>query len=135
MSDIDSLEQAIQTKLQTDNERIQHEQAAFQDHMADLARRHEMFNQTAAKLIHAIVQPRVEALARHFDNARLGETELPQHFCCKCRFNHSSRFPASVSVTFGVTHDDEIRNALLYYDLEILPIFFKFSPHEQTILP
>ena len=96
---------------------------------------YELFTPLAEKLLKDIVRPRVEALAKHFDNARLGEQRLPQLLCYKCEFDHSSRFPATVNLTFGVAHDDEIRNLVLYCDLEILPIFFRFSPHQQTVLP
>jgi len=135
MSDIDWLEQAIQKKLKGDTDRLQHERQDFQNHMAELAHGHELFNETAAKLLQDIVQPRVEALARSFDNARLDQQPLPQHFRVKCEFAHTSRFPASVFLTIGVTHDDEIRNVIPYRDIDILPIFFKFSPHGQMDIP
>jgi YHS domain-containing protein len=135
MSDLDSLEREIQGKLKAVNERDQRERQVLQAHGADLGHRHDMFSQTAARLITDIIQPRVETLAKHFDNARLGEQRLPQQYCCPCTFTHSNRFPATVNLTIGVAHDDQIRNGVLYCDLDILPIFIKFSPHQETVLP
>jgi YHS domain-containing protein len=135
MSDLGPLEQGIQGKLKAVDERNQRERQDLQDHMADLERRHDLFSPTAAKLITDIVQPRVETLLRHFDNARLDQQQLPQQYRCICNFSHSDRFPATVNLTFGVAHDDQIRNVVLYYDLDILPIFFKFNPHDEIVFP
>jgi YHS domain-containing protein len=135
MSDLDSLDREIQEKLKAVNESDQRERQVLQAHVTDLGRRHDIFSQTAAKLITDIVQPRVETLVKHFDNARLDEQRLPQQYFCPSTFTHSNRFPASVNLTIGVAHDDQIRNVVLYCDLDILPIFIKFTPHQETVLP
>ena len=134
-SDLDPLERAIQGKLQAVDERNQRERQNLQDHMADLERRHDLFSPAAAKLMTDTVQPRVETLLKHFENARLDDQSLPQQYRCISSFSHSDRFPATVNLTFGVAHDDQIRNVILYCDLDILPIFFKFTPHEEIVFP
>jgi YHS domain-containing protein len=40
-----------------------------------------------------------------------------------------------VNLELGVFHDAEIRNIILHCDTEILPVFFKYTPHQQTIQP
>ena len=135
MSDLGPLEQGIQAQLKTDDDRNQRDRQDLQVHIADLERRHDLFSPTAAKVMTDVVQPRIEMLLNHFDNARLNEQPLPQHCRCICSFSHSDRFPATVDLTFGVAHDDQIRNVILYYDLDILPIFFKFKPHDEIVFP
>jgi hypothetical protein len=42
---------------------------------------------------------------------------------------------ASVRLKFYATHDADVRNLVLNYDLEILPIYIKFNPHAQLEMP
>lgn len=47
----------------------------------------------------------------------------------------SDACPAKVQLTFRLGHDGSVDNAILDYQLEILPIFFKFDSHDQFIVP
>ncbi len=40
-----------------------------------------------------------------------------------------------VRVGFRLTHDADVRHILLDYNLEILPVFFRFNPHAQLEMP
>jgi len=42
---------------------------------------------------------------------------------------------ARVRLRLSATHDDEVRNLVLGYDLEILPIYVKYSPHAELAIP
>jgi YHS domain-containing protein len=42
---------------------------------------------------------------------------------------------ARVRLRLSATHDTEIRNLVLSYDLEILPIFVKYNPHAELEIP
>jgi YHS domain-containing protein len=42
---------------------------------------------------------------------------------------------ARVRLRLSATHDDEVRNLVLGYDLEILPIFVKYNPHAELAIP
>jgi YHS domain-containing protein len=42
---------------------------------------------------------------------------------------------ARVRLRLSATHDDDIRNLVLGYDLEILPIFIKYNPHAELAIP
>ncbi len=42
---------------------------------------------------------------------------------------------AKVRLRLWATHDTDVRNLLLGYDLEILPIFIKFNPHSELQIP
>lgn len=130
--DSETFEQEIKKRLDTATERNQREQQRLQAQMTDLELRHEAFVGITKRLTTEIIRPRIEMLVTYFDNARLTEnTDFDSHHC-GCSLSHTPRFPATVKFGFGVGHDEQIEKVLLYSDLEILPVFFKFSPHNNT---
>ena len=135
MPDIDALDHEIESRLKAADERRQREQEYIVTKMADVERRHETFSQNAETLTTNIIRPRVERLAKFFDNAQLSDEQDRGGHHCVCRFNHSERFPATVKLAFSVAHDEEVRNIIVSRDLEVLPVFFKFSPHEKLEFP
>jgi YHS domain-containing protein len=42
---------------------------------------------------------------------------------------------ARVRLRLSATHDEEVRNLVLAYDLEILPIYVKYNPHAELAIP
>jgi len=38
-------------------------------------------------------------------------------------------------VRFGLSHDSDVRNVVLDYDLDIIPVFFRFNPHSRLEVP
>jgi YHS domain-containing protein len=47
---------------------------------------------------------------------------------------YSEESPAKVVLTFRVSHDRAIENAVIEYGLEILPIYIKFDSHAQLLV-
>jgi YHS domain-containing protein len=135
MPDLDGLEREIESRLNAAEERRQSERHDLATKMAEIARRHEAFSRNAQALISGVIRPRVERLARFFENAQLSDEQDRGGDRCICRFSHSERFPATVKLSFSVAHDEEVRNIIISRDLEILPVFFKFSPHERLEFP
>ena len=81
------------------------------------------------------MRPRIKKLCAHFPNAELLEKEDPRACHCTVRFQHTPRFPATVTLLVGVAYDAEVRNVLLFYDLEILPVFLEYERKDQLALP
>ncbi len=133
--ELDALDREIDSRLKVAQERLQREQRCVQTEMADLERRHEVFSRAAETLTAGIIRPRVERLVKFFDNARLSDEKDLRGHRCLCRFSHSERFPATVTLDFSVAYDEEVRNVIVSRDLDILPVFFKFSPHEKVVFP
>ena len=40
-----------------------------------------------------------------------------------------------VKLGFRLTHDSDVRHILLDYNLEIIPVFFRFNPHARMEMP
>jgi YHS domain-containing protein len=133
--DLDALDREIESRLNAARERLQRQKRRLQSEMTDLERRHEAFCQAAQKLTADVIRPRAERLVRFFDNAELSDEQDSDRYRCVCRFAHSERFPATVTLEFSVAHDEEVRNVIVCRDLDVLPVFFKFSPHEKVAYP
>lgn len=135
MSDLQSLDEQIQQRLKAVEAKARSQRDHLQAKMVEIEKRHSQFDDLADELVAAIVEPRMKKLADSFGNAELLERNQASKHNCVCRFNHSAKYPASVKLTLAVAHDEEIKDILLVYDLEILPIFFKFEGHSQVAIP
>jgi YHS domain-containing protein len=135
MSAQQSLRQRIREKLDAAEERIDEERRILAQEMQRRELRRQQFSQLTARLIPAVVEPRVEEVVESFPNAELQHsTEGIGHYW-KWTFAHTREFPATVELMIGIEHDDSIDNLVLQYTLEIVPVFFQFERHCQLVLP
>lgn len=104
-------------ELTTEMEQRLHMQAAF-ERLADRLHREEL-------------RPRVEAVARHFEGARLQHMKTLTGTFSTCTFPHSERFPASTTLTMGVTFDPATLKAGISYDLQIIPVLMEFEGRDD----
>lgn len=93
---------------------------------------HEDYAKVQAGLIE-IAKPRLEALAK-----RAGERVSVSPSVSETR--RSARFAfksakAHIELTFSVAPDPEIRNAVLEYDLRVVPVLWKFESHAEFSTP
>ncbi|MBZ0270040.1 YHS domain-containing protein [bacterium] len=72
-------------------------------------------------------------LVQHFDNATLHRSRDRRGHTATCRFRHTPRFPASVTLTFEWGHDEEVRRVIVGSHLRILPVFIDFEHEDQIV--
>lgn len=133
MNDLHALEQQIQHRLNNRDKEERAERVQLQSKMSEIENRLARFEQLADKAVGEIIWPRMQKLAELFKNSKLVARNEAEGHSCVCRFDHSARYPASVTLSLSVAHDAEIESLLLVYDLEILPIFFQFERHDQLL--
>ena len=95
--------------------------------MDELEERMKRFDQIAHRLMENVVQPRMKIVAEHFDNASLSQHA---HHCI-CRLGRTQRYPASTTLSLGIGHDDDVEHLLILYNLQILPVFFRFKNSDE----
>jgi YHS domain-containing protein len=81
-----------------------------------------------------IILPRLQMLEGLFPNAHVTSGGGPTTRLCKCSFDHTPDFPASTTLEFALSADDDIKCVVVGYKLEILPIFFRFEPTDQFVV-
>jgi YHS domain-containing protein len=84
--------------------------------------------------LESVIRPRFEKVTAFFPNATFPTAETKAQSQCSCRFEKTPDFPASTNLSFGVSSDAEVKNAIITYDLEILPIYFQFQGHDQLLM-
>jgi YHS domain-containing protein len=81
--------------------------------------------------LRGVAAPRLEKLAEHCKFAAT-PTESADGKSVALNFQTPV---ARVRLRLGATHDTDVRNLVLGYDLEILPIFIEFNPHAELQIP
>jgi hypothetical protein len=46
-----------------------------------------------------------------------------------------SELAGVIKLSFGLSHDSDVRHIMLDYNLEIIPVFFRFNPHARMEMP
>jgi YHS domain-containing protein len=92
----------------------------------------EEFIPAVAK-VREIWRPRSDALIARFKDIIHVQADVRDDFS-RIVFSFDSPL-ARVTLSFDFSHDQEVRNMILDYDLEILPILMKFDNHSTLKLP
>jgi hypothetical protein len=135
MNDLNELEQKIRVKLSLVAEERQaaEETSERKTEASDL--RLDAYKRAARQLMTAIIRPRIEKVVSFFPNALLSPAEADTESQWCCRFQKTAEYPASTKLSFFVSPDAGFENVLVTYDLEILPIYFRFQGHDQLAVP
>lgn len=132
MPTIDNLLQRIDGEFATIDQKIKAFQAEQLKTYEDRQRRLELFEKTCEQL-REIWRPRLEALSQKF-NERVKVTPNITRERREVVFDFESNL-ARIELKFTASTDDDVRNLVLDYRLEILPILMKFEPHKQAEFP
>ena len=135
MEDLKQLENEIRVKLAFSADRRQSEQESSARQTEESELRRDAYQSAARQLMGSVIRPRIEKVMAFFPNALLSpaESDTESQWCC--RFQKTAEFPASTKLSFLVSPDTAIENAIVTYELEILPIYFKFPGHDQIVTP
>jgi Cu+-exporting ATPase len=131
MSDLAEFSRRIEQRVNEANRPPNWPREHAEKYMTDLVDRSFHFEELAKRVL-AIIQPRLECVARQFINASpiksepQGRTSLWLGYC--------NRFPASTGVVFTIDHDTCFSKMLLLYEARMIPTFVKFKEHDALSL-
>lgn len=134
MNDLNELEYEIRQRLDEAALRRHDNQKRVEQEMEGLLRQKEDFEDFARRVTELLIRPRMVKLVSFFGNAELSDLDTAAGYGCVCRFHHSNEFPANTTLTIGVSADVAAGNAIVTYNLEIIPIFFRFKGHDQLVV-
>ena len=66
---------------------------------------------------------------------RLRHAQAERLYSRSVTLDVKTELAGAVRVAFRLTHDADVRHILLDYDLEIIPVYFRFNPHARLELP
>jgi YHS domain-containing protein len=135
MTHLEELDRQIEEKLALQKQSSLDHHNHFAEEMHERDERHQRYTACADRTIREVIRPRVERLARRFDNAKILEGDQASRHSCVCCFAHTPRYPATAKLEVCITRDGDYRHVFLLYDLCILPVFFKFEGHDELAMP
>lgn len=135
MNDLNELERQLRVKLALVAEKRQAAEETSERTTEASDQRLEAYKRAARQLMTAIIRPRIGKVMSFFPNALLSPAEAATESQWCCRFKKTAEYPASTKLSFFVSPDTEFENVLVTYDLEILPIYFRFQAHDQLVVP
>lgn len=110
------------------------QQSLIDSTIKDLLEQRERFADVVRRIIKTVVLPRMEELSRHFDNSVIKEHHGDDDFHCACCFDHTPRFPATVSLDVSLLPGGNT-NLSVKYVLEIFPVLMEYKRDEETVFP
>jgi len=132
MSDINDLVARIEGAFKAvTNKAKKQQQEMLQEHQ-DRQKLLKEYERVQAKIVE-IAKPRLEALAKRAGE-RVKVTPSTSENRRSARFEFRSQ-EASITLTFSVAPDKEIKNAVVEYDLRIIPVLRKFNSHSEFSSP
>jgi YHS domain-containing protein len=135
MDDLSEFEGQIQQRLAAVRERRLAEQAIVRDNMEEHEQRTAKFAEIAQRIMHDIIRPRMLKLASLFPNSHLSDKGESIGYGVVCEFDRTPEYPAGTKLDIGISAESTVENAIITYNLEILPIFFQFEGHDQLVVP
>jgi YHS domain-containing protein len=132
MADVSKLLSRIDAEFSSLKERVHKLQDQKVAEYKGRQERLEQFSRTCEQLSD-VWKPRLEALAQRFgDKVTLKPEVQPTRRAATFRFQSQL---ARVDLTFSATTDSDVRNLVLNYDLDILPILMRFDKHSTLEMP
>lgn len=135
MTDLEAFDRQLEEKLTLQTQRSLNDHHHFAEEMHERDERQQRYTLLADRLIQEVIRPRVERLARRFDNARFLEGDQAGRHSCVCTFAHTPRYPATAKLELCITRDGDCQHVFVLYDLSILPVFFRFEGQDQLAMP
>ena len=77
------------------------------------------------------IRPRMEVVARRFDDAHLEHVKTLVGTFSICTLSRSERFPASTTLTIGVSFESSSQSTAATYNLQIIPVFMEYEAHDD----
>lgn len=132
MSDVSKLLQRIDGTIAAAKERVRHQKQPLLDDYAQRQKRLERFEQTRDQ-IRQIAKPRLEALARRFgDQVAITPKVSQTRASATLEFKSSQAF---ITLAFSVVPDEQVQNAIVEYDLDVVPVLMQYESHSEFRAP
>lgn len=133
---MERLSDKILRRLDHHRREMAEEQKLIDSRMNDLLKEREHFAAVARRILKSVIRPRMDELARHFDNASVTmEEHGDSEFHCACHFSSIPRFPATVSFDVFLLPRKNPTGLTARCDLHILPMLMDYKRDEEMAFP
>ena len=134
MKEVNRLSERIYNRFEQHKLELADKQQQLDSNMKELLEQRERLAAIAKSKIETIILPRMEELARHFDNSKIEVLHTDSDYNCLCVFNHTPRFPATVKLLIALLPGKD-EHLTARYDLNIFPVLMEFNGNSEEIFP
>ncbi len=132
MSDIKDLEARIEGAFSTVKDKARRQQQEELKHFQERQRLFQEYEKAQARIVE-IAKPRLQAFAKRAgDRASVTPTVSQSRRSAKFDFQSAK---AHIVLTFSVAPDRDLKNAVVEYDLSIVPVLWRFDSHAEFSTP
>lgn len=134
-SETGDLSSRLDAVVEEAQERARAFQAEAETARQEVRERFQKFLPIAERIV-AITREKLEQLRE-----RLKFDVIPAQFQTEQSYSRSvildvkSELAGSIKLAFRLTHDSDVRQISLAYDLQIVPVFFRFNSHSEMAMP
>lgn len=135
MREMKNFSERIRERLRQGQEEREKRKAQLNIEMKGLLDKQKRFYGLARDILVSAIYPRLEELARQFDNSSLGDIKQADELRCTCKFAHSKRFPATASIEFVISPDEGYDSMEVEYRQAIFPMLMDYAPNGKKSFP
>ncbi|HEY3309081.1 MAG TPA: YHS domain-containing protein [Desulfuromonadaceae bacterium] len=128
-----TLSEKIVDRLKQHQQELAGKQQQTDSNMKQMLEQREQQGIIVGQAVESIILPRMEELARQFDNAKVEVLHTEAVFSCVCEFTHTPRFPATVRFAIALFPASDSITAR--YDLNILPVLMEYQRNAEETFP
>ena len=115
--------------------RVKAFQAEAEAERQGVAERFQKFLPIAERIV-AIAREKLERLKERLQfEVKPSQVQTERFYYRSVTLDVKTELAGVVKVGFKLTHDSDVRLILLDYNLEIIPVFFRFNPHARMEMP
>lgn len=127
-----TLTEKVIERLQQHQNTLAGAQRQLDSRMNELLKLREHLRSVATDKIETLILPRMEVLARQFDNAGIDVLNTEAGYACICKFTHTPRFPATVNLGITLLFGNG-EHLTARYDLNILPVLMEYTRNYDKV--
>ena len=132
MSDVNDLVARIDNALSSVKDKVLQQQHQELQHYQERQKLDQQYEKAQARIVE-IAKPRLQALAKRAgDRASVTPTVSESRRSAKFDFRSPK---AHLALTFSVAPDRDLKNAVVEYDLSIVPVLWRFDSHAEFSTP
>jgi YHS domain-containing protein len=132
---VDELSGRLDAAIENARGRIKAFQTEAEQARQEVRTRFQKFLPVAEQIV-ALARQKLERLRERLKfDIKPSQFQTDRMYSRSATLDVKSDLASIVRLGFVLTHDADVRNILLDYNLEIIPIFFKFEPHARLEMP
>jgi YHS domain-containing protein len=134
-AETDDLTRRLDAVMEEARARVKAFQTEAETTRQAIAERFQKFLPIAEQIV-AIAREKLERLRERLKfDVTPSQVQNERFYSRSATLDVKTELAGVVKLSFSLTHDSDARNILLDYNLEIIPVFFRFNPHARLVMP